>query len=138
MYLTAALQALKGCFGGNAECESTAKSRFVRTPPSAALYVGVVCNAAKCPTTPTGDRSRGSVQALATLYSAVVSLRDDSAPGIADPTGALLARGRLSGKQGVHVDAADNSGVAQLRVTDGSTQLVASNGVCDFTQLIPC
>src|SRR3954452_14738214 len=106
-----------------------ARNRVVRTPPSAALYVGVACNAAKCPTIPTGDRSRGSVQALATLYSAVVSLRDDSAPAIADPTGALLSGGWLSGKQAVHVDAADNSGIAQLRVTDGSTQLVARNGV---------
>src|SRR3954468_1757551 len=137
-FLSADLLPLKGCFGGNTECESTAKSRFVRTPPSAALYVGVVCNAAKCPTTPTGERSRGSVQALATLYSAVVSLRDDSAPGIADPTGALLAGSWVSGKQAVHVDATDNSGIAQLRITDGASELLASNSVCDSTQLIPC
>src|SRR3954465_5711248 len=138
MYLTAALQALKGCFGGGNDCESTATSRFVRTPPSAALYVGVVCNAARSPTTPTGDRSRGSVQALATLYSAVVSLRDDSAPGIADPAGALLSGGWLSGKQAVHVDAADNSGIGPLWITDGANELLASNSVCDSTQLIPC
>src|SRR3954452_20968515 len=97
-----------------------ARNRVVRTPPSAALYVGFVCDAAKCPTTPTGDRSRGSVQALATLYSAVVSLRDDSPPGIADPTGALLGGSWVSGKQAVHLDAVDNSGIAQLRITDGA------------------
>ncbi len=137
-FLSADLQPIKGCYRGGGECESTATNRFVRTPPSSALYIGVVCVAAKCPTSPTGDSSRGSVQAMATLYSATVSLEDNSKPTLDEPTGSLLSEGWKSGTQDVHVGASDNSGISQIRILNGQASLVSQSSACDLTQLTPC
>lgn len=137
-FLSSGLQPLRGCYRGHGTCESTATSKFTRVPASPSLFVGIVCKAARCPVTPTGDGSRNKLQAIATLYSAVVTLEDDSNPVITDASGPLLTDGWKAGKQGVHLEASDNSGISDLSIVkDTDLPTVASNA-CDSTRPIPC
>jgi hypothetical protein len=136
--ITNGFQVIKGCHHGQFACESIASNRFLATSPTPVLVVAVHCNATRCPTTRTGDRSRGSLQALATLYSAAVSVQDDTKPSIGSLGGALLGEGWHSGKQPLSFDASDNSGIAQTRVLSGETTLLTSSRTCDFTRPAPC
>jgi hypothetical protein len=136
--LTNGFQVIKGCHHGQFACESVASNRFLTTPPTPVLVVAVHCNATRCPTTRTGDRTRGSLQALATLYSAVVSIEDDTNPSITNLGGAAVADGWHSGKQPLTFAATDNSGIAHTRVLAGETTLLSNPKTCDFTRPSPC
>ena len=136
--LTNGFQVIKGCHHGQFACESVASNRFLATPPTPVLVVAVHCNATRCPTTSTGDRARGSLQALATLYSAVVSVQDDTKPSVGNVAGELAGEGWHSGKRSLTFDASDNSGIAQTRVVSGETTLLTNSKACDFTQPAPC
>lgn len=136
--LSNGLQVIKGCHRGQFACEVVASNRFLATPPSPALFVAVHCNAQRCPTTSTGDRSRGSLQALATLYSAVVSVEDNTKPAISEVAGPLWSDGWQSGQRAVSFGASDNSGLTRVAVVRGKAELAADNRTCDFTRPAPC
>jgi hypothetical protein len=136
--LTNGFQVIKGCHRGDFACESVASNRFLATPPTPVLVIAVHCNATRCPTTSTGDRSRGSLQALATLYSAIVSVQDDTKPAVSNLGGSLLTDGWHSGKHNVTFDASDNSGIAAIRVRPGDAEQMAFDKACDFTRPSPC
>jgi hypothetical protein len=136
--LTNGFQVIKGCHRGQFACESVASNRFLATPPSPIVVVGVHCNATRCPTTPTDDRARGRLQALATLYSAVVSIEDNTKPAITSVGGSLLTEGWHRGKQTVSLDATDNSGVSRISVAPDEAAPMADARACDFTRTVPC
>ena len=136
--LSNGLQVIKGCHRGQFACEVVASNRFLATPPSPALFVAVHCNAQRCPTTSTGDRSRGSLQALATLYSAVVSVEDNTKPAINGFGGSLWTDGWHRGEHALTVDTTDNSGVSTVRLLRGERELAADRRSCDFTFAVPC
>jgi hypothetical protein len=136
--LTNGFQVIKGCHRGQFACESVASNRFLATPPSPIVVVAVHCNATRCPTTPTGDRARGSLQALATLYSAVVSIEDNTKPAINGVDGSLMTEGWHSGKQTVSLYASDNSGISRISVVPGDAAVMANARACDFTRTVPC
>ena len=136
--LTNGFQVIKGCHRGQFACESVASNRFLATPRTPVLVLAVHCNATRCPTTSTGDRSRGGLQALATLYSAIVSVEDNTKPAVDALGGSLLTDGWHSGTQSVGFNATDNSGIAKAVVRWGDTALGAENRPCDFTRPAPC
>lgn len=136
--LSNGLQVIKGCHRGQFACEVVASNRFLATPPSPALFVAVHCNAQRCPTTSTGDRTRGSLQALATLYSAVVSVEDNTKPAINGVGGSLWTDGWHRGEHTLTVDSSDNSGISTVRLLRGDRELAADRRSCDFTFASPC
>jgi hypothetical protein len=140
-FLSADSHVLKGCYDRLGKCERTAGDRYLRTPPSSAVYLTVACKAARCPTTPTGNHSRGSAQALASLWQTVVVLEDDSMPTVGEPAGPLVTPGWKSGDQGVHFDAVDNTGVVTTEVLGDGSTLISGGGdssTCDETLAVPC
>jgi hypothetical protein len=136
--LTNGFQVIKGCHRGQFACESVASNRFLATPPSPIVVVAVHCNATRCPTTPTDDRARGRLQALATLYSAVVSVEDNTKPAIHGVAGSLFAGGWQSGKRTASFGAADNSGISRAAVMRGRDELAVDQKTCDYTRSSPC
>jgi hypothetical protein len=129
---------IKGCGRGSAACERSATDEYLRTPRSALLYVAVICAAASCPTTRTGDTASGSLQAAASLYSATVTLADNSAPTIDDVGGSLWSDGWHSGTQTVTFGASDNTGISQNQVSADERILVRDTKACDSTKAVPC
>src|SRR5205807_9602872 len=111
---------------------------YLRTPPSAILYVAVICASRRCPTATTHDRTHGSLQALATLYSATVVLVDGSHPAIGGVGGSLWSDGWHSGMQTLTFGASDNSGISETRVLADGGGLARNTRACDFTKPVPC
>jgi hypothetical protein len=136
--LTNGFQVIKGCHYGQFACESVASNRLLATAPTPVLVVAVHCNATRCPTTGTGDRTRGSLQALATLYSAVVTIEDDTKPAISRVGGSLLTEGWHRGQQTVNLDTTDNSGISRISVTPENVAPMADARACDSTRTVPC
>ena len=106
-------------------CISKGADDTINVPGSQTIYIEAFCSHTPCPTDSTGDPVYGYLQASANLYSAIVTLQDDSAPGVGSLGGSLLAGGWKRAGQTVSFDASDNSGISQTRVLiDG--QLIAA------------
>lgn len=132
------LRLVRGCGRGHAGCDRAAADRYIPIPHASSVAVAVVCAASSCPTTSSGDRTRGGVQVSASLYSATVSLADDSQPTLADAGGPLWTDGWHSGAQAVGFNASDNSGVSDARVVADDRVLDDKANPCDFTRSVPC
>jgi hypothetical protein len=129
---------IKGCGPGSGMCERSATDEYIPTPRSALLYVGVTCAAPSCPNARTGDKARGSLQAVASLYSATVLLKDDTTPTIDSIGGSLWSDGWHSGTQAVSFSASDNSGISQTQVAADGRVLARVTKTCDLTRPTPC
>jgi hypothetical protein len=124
-------QVLRGCpAGGGSGCE-IAQSEDFAIPPSGAIYIDSFCAFGSCPF---GAGSGASAR----LYSAIVRVSDDSAPGVGSPSGSLWSDGWKRGSQDVAFDASDNVGIRETNIyLDGQPVRQAAKP-CDYTQTAPC
>ena len=78
----------------------------------------------------------------AVLYSARVTVRDDSAPAVQTPSGSLVGGSWMRGTKTLGAAASDASGISELRVrdiTNGAGTVLASRPLaCDMTLPKPC
>src|SRR4051794_24825624 len=79
-------QVLRGCAAGGASACGIAQSEDFGIPPSSIIYIDSFCAFGSCPF---GAGSGASAR----LYSAIVRVSDDSAPGVGSPTGSLWSDG---------------------------------------------
>jgi hypothetical protein len=98
------------------------------------VHYGIVCaaDANGCPTT-----SGGTPLAVMAVKGAAVTLSDDSAPTLA-AAGPLLADGWVPASATVTADAADNAGIASLRVLVDGAPRDGGDRSCDNTMAVPC
>jgi hypothetical protein len=78
----------------------------------------------------------------ATLYGAKVTLSEQAPPSIASPGGALWgpgpANGFHKGVEQVSFQASDLTGISRANLSVDGSVLSSRQGVCDFTQPLPC
>jgi hypothetical protein len=129
---------LVGCGAGSSVCEQSTTDAVIKTKPTPLLYVAVICRAASCSNARTGDKATGSLQAVATLYSATVLLEDSVGPTIDSPDGPLWADGWHGGIETVRFGASDSSGISETHVTAEGNRLVKNVRQCDDTRPVPC
>jgi hypothetical protein len=89
-------------------------------------------------TTSCGNGAGSLMYSLATLRSAKVTVTDNEQPTVANVAGTLLTGGTLSGSKTVTFDAADASGISEVRLYIDGAQVQASSLTCDFTYAKPC
>ena len=108
-------------------CVSKGAEDTIAVPNSQTIYIEALCAHGPCPTDSTGDPVYGYLQASANLYSAVVTLQDDSAPGIASIGGSLWSDGWKRATQTLAFHAEDNSGIKQTAVLVDGQVLTSTN-----------
>ena len=131
-------QVLAGCSSFQAPCDSSSSDQWIPVQNRGVIYSNVFCARTPCPTSSTGDPNNGYVQATANLFSAVVTLQDDSPPSIGSFGGDLWGGGWKRGTRSVSLDASDNSGISRTRaLIDGQLAGDAAKP-CDNTRTVPC
>src|SRR3954451_16361628 len=124
-------QVLRGCAAGGASACGIAQSEDFGIPASSVIYIDSFCAFGSCP-------FGAGAGASARLYSAIVRVSDDSAPGVGSPSGSLWSEGWKRGSQDVAFDASDNVGIRETNVyLDGQPVRQAAKP-CDYTQTTPC
>jgi hypothetical protein len=101
------------------------------------LFFGV-----KCELQPSEEHclsgSPGHQLATADMYSAVVTLTEESSPVVSGEGGPLWGGGVVSGTVPLSFQAMDPSGIAGLTVRDNGAVGVSAQESCDFTEAVPC
>jgi 5-hydroxyisourate hydrolase-like protein (transthyretin family) len=130
---------LTGCpsTSGNG-CVSKGAEDTIAVPNSQTIYIEAFCSHTPCPTDSTGDPVYGYMQASANLYSAVVTLQDDSAPSIGSIGGGLWSDGWKRATQTLAFDASDNSGIRRAAVLLDGDAIINGDHSCDYTRTVPC
>lgn len=131
-------QFLAGCPGFGAPCTVTGNEQTIGIPGSELVYIGVYCTVGPCPVDSSGNATGGYEQASAHLYSATVTLQDDSPPTIQGLAGDLLSGGWKRAGQPLTLGASDNSGISQTRVLIDGRAVLSAGKACDDTYAIPC
>ncbi|TMM11950.1 MAG: hypothetical protein E6G00_04300, partial [Actinobacteria bacterium] len=72
------------------------------------------------------------------LYSAVVKVRDDSAPSVRTVDGAITTGGWLAGGHYLGHAASDNTGISETRLYIDNRRVDDRSRDCDYTKRIPC
>ena len=101
---------------------------FVALPPSDLLYAEVNCVRGPCPL---GTSRRPAARGSMTFIR--VTLADGTAPGVSNVGGDLWTGGWISGTRQVTFDAADNTGIKEVRVSIDGAVRAAARRDCDPT-----
>lgn len=103
------------------------------------LFFGVICDIIRDPTL-TECGSGGTIHTVqAYMYSAAVTLTENSAPTVANVAGPLWGAGPVSGTVAVTFSASDNTGIREQAVQDSSGKTIVSlRHGCDSTLIVPC
>src|SRR5437764_6503702 len=101
------------------------------------VYIQSACEAAAGCSTTAADPpyyERAGVR----LYSAVVKIRDDSAPQVRAVDGAIPAGGWLAGSHYVGHAASDNTGISSTSLYVDNRKVDDRTRDCDYTRSLPC
>jgi hypothetical protein len=103
-----------------------------------ALFLGVGCRIVRAvPACGMTNTQRPAVQA--DLYSAEITLAEDTPPSISDVSGALWNGGVVSGVVPVTFTASDATGIKEQSVRrNGNESLISVQQACDFSVAQPC
>ena len=82
--------------------------------------------------------SSGYHLAVTDMYSATVTLTENSSPTVSNETGALWGGGVVSGTVPLSIQASDPSGIEAVAVRDGAALGASAQESCDFTEAVPC
>src|SRR2546423_3562129 len=124
-------QVLRGCAAGGASACGIAQSEDFGIPASSVIYIDAFCAFGSCPF---GAGSGASAR----LYSAIVRVSDESAPGVGAPSGSLWSDGWKRGSPDVAFDASDNVGIRETNVYLDGQAVRQMAKPCDYTQTAPC
>jgi len=104
---------------------------------TSSLFIGVICRVIFAGG---GCGAGGTIHAAsASMYSARVTLAENSLPVLSTPSGPLWGTGALSGTVQVTFAASDPTGIQQAYVrTDTGAVIAGATQPCDFTLVQPC
>jgi hypothetical protein len=82
--------------------------------------------------------SSGYHLAVTDMYSATVTLTENSSPTVSNESGALWGGGVVSGTVPLSIQASDPSGIEAVTVRDDAALGASVQESCDFTEAVPC
>jgi hypothetical protein len=130
-------------------CQGTFQNSYTCSVPNnqapanfSGLAAGGLFFGVKCELQPSEEHclsgSPGHHLATADMYSAVVTLTEESSPIVSGESGPLWAGGVVSGTVPLSFQATDPSGIEGLTARDSGAVGASAQESCDFTQAVPC
>lgn len=122
------------CLVGDAG-DNSGSERTIAGLVTSRLEVGV-----RCPGNGTVTCLNGAFlhKAWAAIYRSRVTINDPTSPTVSGESGELASPGPHSGTRSISFDAADNTGLKELRLYVDGAQATSSSRGCDYTRPRPC